>query len=108
MDLPLPRPDPLSEPLPAAQGSSFDSSKLTAVTSMSLWPWLPLSLAQGVLGGPGQAGPRGQQGGPGPHRSRGFGVILPVLAAKSLTSCHTWTWSSLTLLGCSFLNWKMG
>lgn len=57
MDSPLPRPDPLSEPSPAAQGSSFDSSKLTAVTSVSLWPWPPLGLVQGELGGPGQAGP---------------------------------------------------
>lgn len=51
MDFPLPRPDPLSEPSPAAQGSSFDSSKLTAVTSGSLWLWPALGLAQGVLGG---------------------------------------------------------
>lgn len=56
MDFPLPRPDPLSEPSPAAQGSSFDSSKLTAVTSGSLWLWPALGLAQGVLGGLGLAG----------------------------------------------------
>ena len=56
MNFPLPRPDPLSEPSPAAQGSSFDSSKLTAVTSMSLWLWPALGLAQGMLGGLGLAG----------------------------------------------------
>lgn len=91
MDVPPPRE---YRPLGAAScPNALILPSSTAVTSMS-----PLAVAGSGPGSrsagwagtsrPGPVDPRGQRGEPGPHRPRGFGVILPTLASKShLATC---------------------